>query len=447
MRAVWPLCLVACGPKLPSALRLDDDRVVAATVVEVTDEEATLRGMLRGDPLARRPLLPEAGALAATSWGGPLVDYVQAVLAVESGAGEPVARMRRVEESAPGSVVVALGRGVRLQMAETLLARPTLDARAVTLALTDLGEAGTGAPTDPLRALRWVGEGGNAAEEAHRLGEQHVLAGWLVSPSVPLSPVADALKGPLYDGLSDTPLARLITSRAAGLAGDCAPGLADLRRATALALEQAAADRDKEQAAWAATRTGDRELLGVTTGDPVKLRLDRAIEALIPVAGDRTGAGGALLAIAARRWDAVCGTSECAGLDRVQTMADAARWGVDLAPLVAVWQGVALKEAIDSMEVGHDTVLFERAVVGLVDALQGTGSARMPVDLVERTVPDAATWHAIGSALGQDGTADWASARVAVGRHLADQATKAAALQTDPVLKERLDRIRLRAVP
>lgn len=438
------LAFVGCGRRLPSALSLDASTPVAEGPATGTDEATLLASMVRGDPLARRPRLPDPAVWSEVAWARPLLAVADAVTAVERGAGQPTDVLRGVEEAWPGTPAVALARGVALQRAEIALAQG--DRRAMARAITDLGAVSSGAPTEPERALQWAGDGPQVGETALDLGARRVLAGWLSSPKIPVGSVADLLDAALYDRLYDAPIGQLLRARAAAGTADDAAAFADLARATSLALERAAADRDREQAAWAATRDAERAALGVTDGDPVALRLERAFEGLLPSAGVDRGAGGALLALTALRWDAACGQDHCRGLDRVDTMRLAGGWHPDVERLSSVWQVVAWTEALETLRVGHQTVLFDAAIVGMADVVLGTGG-RLPVDLVEREVPDASTWLVLGRAMGVDGTVEPDACLRALGRALAERAEAAAAEAVDPADGERLRRIAARAAP
>ena len=123
------------------------------------------------------------------------------------------------------------------------------------------------------------------------------------------------------------------------------------------------------------------------------------------------------------------------------------RWDPEVERLAALWQVIALKEAVDSMDVGHDTVIFPRAVLDLTDALLGTGAGPLDLSLLRKQSPDAQAWLEISRAVGTEGVTDWSETRAALGQHLRDQAQRASTLVDDPALADLLGRISSRAVP
>jgi hypothetical protein len=440
--ASW-LLLAGCARRLPLELSLGTAVESAEGVAQGDDVETMLSSMLRGDPLARRPRLPEPRV--GEDWEVPLQAFAAAVREVErGGASDPAASLRAVADAWPATAVVGLVWGADLQRAELALAHG--DRRAVARAIGGLGPVSSGSATDPSRALHWAGEGSDAGEAALHLGGVRALTGWLAGPEVPVGPAAKALDGALYDRLAEEPIGRLVRARAAGRAGDPTAGLAELARATSLALERAAADRDREQAAWAERRDAERKELGLSGGDPVAARLDRAYEALVAIAGDDRAAGGALLALTARRWDAACGEARCRGLDRVAAMRLSEAWGADVAALARIWHVIAWAEALETLRASVGTVLFDTALIGMADAVLGTGG-RLPVDLIEREAPEAPVWLALGRSVGEDGTLDADAALRALGRALANRADEAAAGALEDADRERLRRIALRAAP
>src|SRR5690606_31831546 len=153
--------------------------------------------------------------------------------------------------------------------------------------------------------------------------------------TVPLEPVARRLRSSQYDALRGSALGDLVLARAEGRTGPVDDGFEDLRRATLLALQKAAADRDREQAAWATVRKASVAELG--DEDPVGALLARATATLTAAAGDQRAAGGALLALNAGRWHGSCeerqrvrSPAACRGLDRVDAIGAAGHWAPDV---------------------------------------------------------------------------------------------------------------------
>lgn len=447
--ALLLLGTTACVSKIPDHLRVEasaDQQL--AELAPVEDLPAALFAMLRKDPLARSPLLLDPASVDALDGGPPIGAWIRGVRALEKGDGQVERSLQQLEDEHPGTPVVALARGYRLRVVENRLAGgEALDAAAqqdiVTL-LTPL----KGSPNDealPRPPLEWLAPKARLADAARTYGDRWVLTGWLQAPGIPLDAAAESLSAPMYDGLAKTPTGALLQARARGADAPIEGHLEDLTRATRLALHHAAADRDKEQAAWAAMKAAAAEELEVD--DPVGVLLARSRDGLTAGAGADAATGGALLAIASMRWKDVCGTPPCVGLDRVETMRFAGRWSDEIAPLAAVWQVIALKEALDTMEVGHETVLYPKAIVSLVDALIGTGAGPLDVHLLRRSTPDASVWLALGRSVGTEAVTQWSEARVALGAHLEAKVQEALEVVEDPELRPLLERIGARAIP
>ncbi len=446
----WPLVLAlccGCTPKVPPHLAIDPEPADEQPV-RITDLASAIEALVRHDPLARAPALPDPEVLEAIDGGAPLADYVRTTRDLEAGEGEVERVLGQLEDKYAGTAVVALTRGYRLRVVENMLATtPDLDeptAARIAVLLTPLHDPSVDDPL-PRGPLEWVDGEGPLPERLRRMGDRWVLAGWLADPGIPLEPVGRALQSPVYDGLADTPTGALVLARATAATADPAEGRRALQEATRLALLRAAADRDREQAAWAQARDAARDATGAD--DPVAALLRQAARALTANAADDRDAGGALLALGALRWEGACAVPPCAGFDRVQWMATAERWSDEIAPAAAAWQALALKQALDDMEVGHDTVRFPLAIETLVDALIGTGAGPLELSLVRRRAPAPQVWLELSRAVGTEGVTDWAQARVALGRHLQHVARHALALDVEPAWREPLQRIADRAIP
>lgn len=449
IRILFAITLVAgCSSKVPPHLQLDpppDDRLQH---VEIVDVESGVRAIIGRDPLARTPALVDPARLQAIPGGEPLGAFVKGIRSIEQGEG-PVERvLQALEDEWRATAVVPLARGYRLRIAENQLANtlvpPEERHRQIAALLSPLN-GGEGDPTLPRGPLDWLlDEGGDNAVRAY--GDRWVVSGWLSDPKIPAAAVREALAAPTYDGLRETEAGRLLYARASGLeAADPASGLEDLKWATRLALQKAAADRDSEQSAWA-TMLGE---LSASFGetDPIVVLLKRSYDTLVESAGDDAGTGGALLASAALRWVDQCDTSPCTGLDRVETMQFASRWGKEIAPLAATWSVIALKESIDSLDVGRDTALFPEAILDLSDALLGTGGGPLEMEILRRRRPEPQVWLTVARAVGDEGITDWEGVRIALGHHLAAEARRAGALVEDAEWKAMLERVERRAVP
>lgn len=440
------LLLAGCPRPVPDHLQLKPDPASRITT-PITDATSALSAIIGRDPLARSPLLPDPSILDALEGGAPLAAFVRQVRTVELGQGSVERVLQQVEDDWRASPAVPLARGYRLRLAENELASVGTETEAahrqVVVLITPLGAGGED-PTLPRRPLEWLTEG-DRPEVVRAYAERWVLTSWLATPEIPLSVLTRPLGAPQYDGLRESPVGRLVASRAAGASGDPTAGIADLRRATSLALQRAAADRDAEQSAWAdAKNVAAAEL---TDPDPIGKLLERSAASLTEAALSDRAAGGALLSLAALRWIDRCGAPPCTGVDRVEVMQFASRWDPEIAELAAIWQVVAMKETLDSLEVGRDTALFPELMVDLADALLGTGAGPLEASLLRKQRPDAQVWLSVSRAVGTEGVTDWEGARLAVGQHLAREVARAAALTADPDLRSLLERVGNRAVP
>lgn len=420
----------------------------------ITDMPSAVAAIVGSDPLVRSPTLPPLDTLRDLDGAQPLEDYVQAVRQHEGGDGQVPRGMQQVEDGHRGTEAVALARGYRLRVTENLLATPAQagperDSQILAL-VTPLSATGEGATLNR-PPLEWLLD--DPSSEAvldtriRTYAERWTLAGWLDSPTVRVAPAGEALSAAMYDGLVATPMGALIASRARGDAGDAAKvanGLKDLDTATRWALQEAAADRDREQAAWAKTKAAAREELGE---DPIDTLLKRSRAALEPAGANDDAMGGALLSHAARRWRGTCDDTPCVGLDRVDAMGAAARWGDEVAPLARVWQVIALKDALDTMDVAHDTVMYTRGAVALVDAVVGSGGGPLEDQVLRKRSPDGSVWLVLARGVGVEGVTSWDGARAALGEHLQREARRTSEVVEDAEIRGYLDRIAERAIP
>ncbi len=440
------LVLTGCG-KVPAHLQV---QAPSADAVDrrVTDGASAVALLGRRDPLVRAPMVPDRPSAAALTTEPWLVAWMDGTLALERQQGDPDAGLEALEAQWPGTPVVALTRGQRLRLVETALARSqTLDdATEIQVAgwLTPLrpDQADVGLPRKP---LDWFATPDELPTAARAWGERWVIVGWLDSPEIPVPALLPAITAPMYDGLRATPMGALLLARAQAAAGPVDGPWADLRRATALALEQSSADRDSEQRAWSDHKKAAAAELGAE--DPIRFLLERSLAGLTAAAGDDRAAAGALLAHGGLRLRNQCRDAPCVGLDRVEQLATAGAWGTEPAELAAIWRVIALKDAVDRMDVGAESVAFPAAMVDLVDALAGTGAGPMAADLLRVRRGEATTWHNLALALGADGVTDWSGARQALGIHLDREAKDAISRCTDPTLVPLLQRIDVRVRP
>lgn len=439
---LWLLALFACPRDIPDHLQLEP-ATPEADPASLADTAGIVAAIVGRDPLVRAPRLPPADVAAAVPGGEPIADAIRAIEAVERGASDPAASLQAVEERWRGTAAVPISRGYRAGMAEQRLLRaegrdePT--EQLVLRLITPLRAPPT--ETAPVGPLAWLGPG-DPRRLAATYAERRVMIGWLDGPGLPLAAVADALDAEMFDAVRQTAHGRLVHARGDGAAGPADAGLADLRRATHLALVQAAADRDAEQTAWAAARAEAATALGAD--DPVEHLLARATDGLTAAAGDDRAAGGALLALSAGRWLGACDTPPCGGIDRVEAMTAAGRFSPEIDALARVWRTIALKSALDGLDVGVDTVMFPRVLVDLTDALLGTGAGPLDTLTVRRKAEEPGLWLALGRSVGAEATTDRVQARAALGQHLAREARRAAETAS-PEDKPLLERIAQRA--
>jgi hypothetical protein len=454
-RAAWsPLlvaCLLACKPVVPAHLAREpspaEGEAAAPPAQRPTTREEAVRLVVAGDPLARRTNLPDPGILSDVREVDALREVLIELRAMESGQADATTRLQLLATRYRTGEPVAVLRGYRLQLADRLLGIHSGDPdhealAALTPLLTRLrpDEDSTVVGRHPFAVL--AGEL-SFPEAVRQHGDRWTLLGWLSAPDVPLRPVAEALQAAPYDALRASKLGRLVLARAAGASAPHAQALADLRRATSLSLQRAAADRDKEQAAYADARKAAGDELGTT--NPAPLLLDRALEGFIDAAGEEEAVAGALIAYTGLRWLRACDWDPCAGVDRVEVLATVEDWSPKLDDLALTWKVIALKDALDGMDVGHDTVAFSNALVDLIDALVGTGASPVVSSMLARRTADPAVWKALGEAIGVEATT-WEDARGALGQHLRAEAERASKLTTGAEA-ELLTRIARRAVP
>ncbi len=447
------LCLgIACSNHVPSALSLPPDDA-AAQAVHVVDRASALAASLRGDPFARRPRFPDPSVLDRLEHVDALRDVATTLAGLERARGDLSAGAATLAARWPGTEAEALSWGYRLGLAERRLGAvtgaPDADTmQAVTRILTPLPSVQTevrhtASALDGLAPRRE-----DLPDAVRAAGERAVLRHWLAGPDIPLAPVAAALEAPAHSRWRSARIGRLLAARAhpdPTVPPHSPEGFDRLREATGLALVRAAADRASEQGAWADQRRAAQETTQAEA--PVAALLMQAFERFTPHAVHPDAVGGALIALEALRLENACDVPPCAGLyDRVQGIRDARAWSEATADLVATWQVIALKEALDALEVGQGTVRHRAAVAEMVDALLGTGGTPPPAHILAESGPSPGLWAALAASVGEDGAATWQDARLALGSHLAERAAIARSV-APPAWHEPLDRIRRRALP
>ena len=439
--------IAGCAKPVPAHLALsvpDEDHETEAPLVDLA---SVLAFMIDGDPLSRRPRFPDEEALPDNAEGLEVITgFIAAVRQLEMGRGERVGTLQRLAREHAGTSVQPLARGYALGIAERPLAQPDpqMDEMVEALSLlTGLPPGSADAPAQARHPFAWLG-----AEDDTRLvrnyADRWVLTGWLDAPDIPIESVATALTATQFTLLADSPTAKLITARAKGASTPTPGAFDDLARATLLSLTRAAADTDRELGNWADQKHEIGQGLGTT--DPVNFLLDRAFSGLIANAADDKDAAAAMLAIQADRWHETCAWTPCAGTDRISAMTAAGRWNAEVHDLVRIWQVIALKDAVDSMDVGHDTVLFPKALLQLTDALNGLGAGPLDITLLRWNRPDPHAWESLGAAVGREGTSDWDTVSLAVGGFLQNEANSVAEQTDDAAITSLLRRIAKRAL-
>lgn len=448
------LLLLACGARevapylRPSATA----EAPAPQAAPITDLSSGLAAAIGRDPLARRPDPGSPGQWSALDGGAPLEAWATAARQSRS-CGEDLLAL---EPGARGTPVVALVRGASLACLETqLLVNDALDpltAHQLFQWFGPLRNDDRPLPSDAREPLAWLGPLDPA--DARRVlllnAERRVLLGWLDGPTIPLEPVGRLLEPPLYDRLLAEPAGALIDARA-DRRSDPERGLAGralLERATTLALEEVAADRDNEQAAWKERRTAlQAELALRPDQNPIRHLLERARETLTADARSDASTGHALVALSAARLHGPCEPGACRDLDRTSTLARAETWAPEVAPMARAWQVWALKNVTDAFEVSLARPSFTALMPDLLDALAGTGEARFPTLLLRRGLPTPQLFLDLSRGAGGPDQIDGPGMLANLKTRLARCADHALALEQLPEHGATLQRIRARAGP
>ncbi len=346
------------------------------------DTDALIGWVLAGDPLARRPRMPAGGTPGAGA-------DIRAALGCALPGWE-------AEAGAPGTIRVPLLRGARLAELELRQDLSVTDLRLIAPLLPPVNP-----PPVPARpVLDWLGA--PSLEGLLVVAERQVMLGWLDGPEIDRRAVAELLPDPRFDRLSRSPAGSLILSveRAAAIQpGQAAAALTQLSAAVGLALREAGADSDAQQAAWKAERARLQAERGIS-GDPVNELLRQAHAALLASASDPQAVGGALVAQAALRWREACPDAPCGGLDRIRALSAARRWGA--APWAAAWEIVAWKDSIDHLEVAWGRASAVYAQDEIVELLV----ERLEPRMLLFDAPGPPSVLALTRALGLEGSTD-----------------------------------------
>ena len=452
---MWLLLALACAPKdVPPYLEPESRAPVAAVVdpSNFSDVSGALAALVADDPLVRRPVAAPADRYAALPGGEPLAAWARA----NQGVPNPE-KMPAVERRYRGTAAVALARGAQLAIVETQLLyigpNPHLpreeDLAALPWVSPLLLDERT-PPADAASPLGWLGplDPADARKVLVRHAERRVLLGWLDAPSIPLEAVAHAFKTGVHDRLLEEPAGALVRARGLGQRApdQAAAGRALLERATTLALLDVAADRDSEQQAWRQQREATRVELGLSESqDPIAHLLEGAFAALVQDASDDTSAGLALVALSARRLRGPCPTGVCRDLDRTASLSRAELWGADVVPAARAWQLIALKGAVDTVEVSIDRPSFNAGLPELIDALIGTGEGAFPAGVLRRRGPSPQLLLDLSRGMGGPDQMDAVGLMANLKARLAVVAARALEGDPKPEWSEPLTRVRERA--
>ena len=429
------LALFACGPKeIPPHLRIDP-----ADSLGPGAAGTTLDDLVANDPLVRRPLPGPSG-----QWKG-LGDSVEAWAQLARRENLEPTDWDALEARLPGTLAVPLARGARLAVLE-VKASEELTPQAEASVARWLGhiQANEQSPTHaPGAPLHWLDPKDPLGVAVH-IAERQVLLGWLDGPAIPVGAAANAMRPGVHDRLIDSPAGSLLVERARGSRDPAARerGLDALARATSLALEGAAADRDSEQRAIAQRTAAARAELG---DEPVPALLARARTELSRDAADDSSAGLALVAIGAERIVDSCPDQPCQGLDRTVALARTEAWSLEVARWARAWRLLALKQAVDAFEGAYDRPTFYQGIPGLADALLGTGASTVPLSLLQQRAANPVVLLAVSrAAAGVDAT-DEEGATLALRKRLAEIAGLVENDPPDPAIGTIAGRVRSRA--
>jgi hypothetical protein len=429
------LVAIACAAKeIPPHLRVDPaDRIGLDPV------GTTLEDLVAHDPLVRRPVPGPVG-----HWQG-LGDPVEAWAALARRENLEPTDWDALEARLPGTLAIPLARGARLAVLEVRASEeltPHAEASVARwLGHIQANEQSPGVP--PGAPLAWLDPKDPLGAVVH-IAERQVLLGWLDGPAIPVVAAAAAMQPGVHDRLIDSPAGHLVIERAQHATDPTAHarGLEALARATSLALENAAADRDAEQRAIAQTTAAARAELG---GEPVAVLLARARMDLSSDAASDVSTGLAIVALSAERLVDSCPDRPCNGLDRTLALARAEAWGPEVARWARAWRLVSLKQAVDAFEVAYDRPTFYQVIPGLADALVGNGASNVPLVLLQQRSANPVVLLAVSrAAAGVDAT-DEEGTELALRKRLAEIAALVASDPPDAAIGAIASRVRARA--
>ncbi|MFT7520734.1 MAG: hypothetical protein ACI9MC_002885 [Kiritimatiellia bacterium] len=436
----WTLALLltACPVrKIPEHLRPPEPSV-ASERAPITNIDELTRAWVRVDPLARRDPTISPEDIADLDGGAAYAELLRSSRNLANAEVASLQALKRLEQVNRGTPIVALSRGARLRMVQSLLADGGGGSQGRTLALLTPHNAPHHTAALPMGAMQWLAQPAELRDQGLLYGDRWVLTGWLDGPEIDVKPVADALGTSPFDHVRQSAMGRLLLARAAGRTGDVDGAHQDLERATIYALQSAVADSNAQQRALKTNRDAMIDELGE---QPNFALLTRAAEGLAQNASDDRSTGGALLALTAARLHRSCDDEPCVGLDRVSTIEAAGRWHPKTQRLARLWQIAALKNAIDSVQTARETVRAHNATIELVDALNGTGAPPLDGTLLMRRRPDSQSWLVIGRALGEEQVTTWDTVYPLLKAHLHSLAEQAQQDERDPTVRSYLKRL------
>ena len=414
------------------------------------DEPHALDTLLRTDPWSRYLSAEERDLIWAQTPEPARQELRLTLREIEQDLTDPAVALWRLERSWTGTPIVPLTRAYRVRWADARWSMrkegPDSSLDPNVALLTNL-TPGRPLPPDAAPPWAWLGPPAPTQAVMQHYADLWALRGWLHHPSLYVKHVARGLTDHARQPLVNSDEGQWILARASE-EDSCHDshdvGWDLLIEATSLALQRAAADRDHEQAAWSDRRAALQQRLNVT-GEPVDVLLDQAWREFLSCAQSDKAAGAALVVLEARRWNRGC-TEGCAGLDRMFGLQAAGTWHSEVAPLAHSWRVVALKEALDTMDVGHDTVLFPVALFDLVDVVTGLRGDPVGSSVLQLRHPTPALWNQLGARVNNTVATDWRTLKGMLDREL-HQETTLALQEAPPALQIPLNQILARTAP
>jgi len=408
---MWTLIFIlGCAKEIPPHLQ------VHSVESPQVSGPATLETLVGSDPLLRRPKPRTQGDWDALSEAPAIETWARTARRTDPFPAD----WATVETATRGTIGVPLARGARLAAIE--VTQGEWDEALQQQIAAWLGLSGVEArpaTATPAEPLAWL-SGHNGQEKlqtVRHIATRMVLEGWFDSPAISLDAAAQALESDAHTRLADSPYGRLILSRASDLQDPEAAksGTQFFWEATGHALEWAAADSDAEQAHMQEKRTAFRAQRNST---PSAWNLSRARELLRLNATSDASTGLALVTIAAERIEGSCPDTPCEGLDRVASLTRAGRWHPEAAAGASVWQVIALKRALDTLEVSLDKPALYRRLPQIADALAGSQEATIELAFLRHRTATPGMMLTISRMAGGQPTSDAMQAIEAVEERL-----------------------------